>query len=518
MTAAAAPAPESPPRAPLATGLVLLVGGVNLGLHLATALVTPFGVHRDTFLYFAMGDHLSLWRMDFPPLIAILARVTAALGGRSVLGVGIMPAVASTALIVLAALIAWHLGGGKYAQAVAMLGVLCNGLFLRAGELFQPVVLDQLWWTMALLGVVLLCRNGHPRWWLLIGVACGLGILTKFSMLILGAALLAGTLLTTARRTLLTRWPWAAAGIALIIGSPAFVGQLRLGWPLIGQMQDLREAQLAHVGILSFFGKQLLYGPATLLAAAGLVSLLLARRYARFRMLGWTCLVALLLVLLAHGKPYYIGPIHPALIAAGALLLETLPHWWGRAGRFAVPALLVGYFAATLPLTLPVLPPAATARYAARAGITATVTTNTGTVGVLPQDFADMLYWEDKVAVLSRVYHQLPEATRDSVVILAGNYGQAGAIDFYRRRYGLPQAVNVTGSYWFFGPGERPGDVLLTLGVGPERLRQGYGAVTVVDVLHYPMAVEEEQTVTIAVARRPAQTLQQVWPSLAGMH
>ncbi len=283
-------------------------------------------------------------------------------------------------------------------------------------------------------------------------------------------------------------------------------------------MQDLREAQLAHVGVLSFLGEQLLYGPATLLALAGLVALLSASRFRRFRMLGWTCLVALVLVMFAHGKPYYIGPIHPALIAAGAVILEALPHWWGTVARVGAPVLLAAYFAIALPISLPILPPEATARYATRMGGSAAVTTNRGTVGTLPQDFADMLYWEDKVAALSRAYHRLPEATRDSVVIFGGNYGQAGAIDFYRRRYGLPPAVSAAGSYWFFGPGGKPGQVLLALGVDPERLRQGYGVVTVVEVLHYPMAVEEEQEVFITLARRPQQTLQQVWPRLAGIH
>jgi hypothetical protein len=286
----------------------------------------------------------------------------------------------------------------------------------------------------------------------------------------------------------------------------------------MGQMQDRRDAQLAHVGLASFFGEQLLWGPATLLAAAGLAGLLFAGRFRLFRMAGWTCLVALLLVMLAHGKPYYIGPIHPVLIAAGALMLDGVPGLAGASLRVAVPVLLAGYFFVTLPLSLPVLPPEATAGYAARMGVTASVTTNTGTVGVLPQDFADMLFWEEKVAAVSRVYHALPAATRDSVVIFAGNYGQAGAIDFYRRKYRLPPAVSVAGSYWFFGPGRKPGDVLLTLGVDPARLRQGYDQVTVVDMLDYPMAVEEERILAVTIARRPRQSLQDVWPALAGIH
>jgi len=82
---------------------------VALGLH---ALPQPgFGFHRDELLYFAMGDHLDLFHMQFPPLIAAAARLMKAAFGDHVAGARLLPALLHAALILLAAAMARVLGG-----------------------------------------------------------------------------------------------------------------------------------------------------------------------------------------------------------------------------------------------------------------------------------------------------------------------------------------------------------------------------------------------------------------------
>jgi hypothetical protein len=75
-----------------------------------------------------------------------------------------------------------------------------------------------------------------------------------------------------------------------------------------------------------------------------------------------------------------------------------------------------------------------------------------------------MLGWERQVAAVAGVYHGLSNEERRQAVIVAGNYGEAGAIDFFGPRLGLPPAVSPAGSYWFFGPGTRPGAVVVAIG------------------------------------------------------
>ena len=503
-----------PPRPPVAWAVVGALAAVKLALHLAANAFTPYGVHRDELLYLAMGRHLELWRMEFPPFIAIAAEAERALFGDSLLSIRLLPALAGTLVLVLAALAARELGGGRFAQGAAALAVLSGVLFQRTANLFQPVVFDQLWWTLALYALLRLRRSGDPRWWLAVGLACGAGLLTKFSILFFGAALAGAVLLTRHRRDLLTPWPWLALAAALAVGSPSLVGQVRLGFPVAGSMSDLQESQLAHVGYLDFLlGQVMMIGPAFVLAAAGAVSLLAGRARA-FRVAGWACVLAVLILMLLHGKAYYAGPVYPLLLGAGAAWLADLRGRGAGALRWGLVAVVAAVGIVLLPLGVPILPPERMAAYTRSVGMEEANRNNRGEMERLPQDYADMLGWPEQVREIARVYRSLPPEKRAKAVVWGGNYGEAGAIDFYGPRWGLPGAVSDAGTYWFFGPGRLPGEVLITIGEPAEDLRPLFRTVTRAGYVDHPWAVGEERGNTIYVAEGFTTTLQALWPQL----
>ena len=420
-----------------------------------------------------------------------------------------------------AAAIARELGGGRFAQVLAAVSVLAAPLFMRASTLFQPVILDQIWWTLALFALVRLARTREPRWWLLVGLALGFGLLTKFSIGFIGVGLLAALLLTSDRRMLLTRWPWIAAALALAIGSASIVGQLRLGFPVTGQLRDLQETQLAHVSWMSFVTEQpLMIGfVAFAVAVAGAVALLAWKGFAPYRVVGLACVIAFVLLIVLHGKPYYAGPIYPALLAAGAVVLEPIRRpVLGSVVRGATLVLVLMLGAVALPLAVPILSPEATASYAQRLGVRAAVSTNRGGVDRLPQDYADMLGWEEQAQALRAAYRTLSPAEQREAVVIGNNYGQAGAAEFYGRRYDLPPVVSSAGSYWFFGPGDRPGAVAITIGESVPDMRRFYGDVQ--DVIHLmsPWSVREERDLHVLIARQPKSTLQALWGLESGRH
>jgi 4-amino-4-deoxy-L-arabinose transferase-like glycosyltransferase len=466
--------------------------------------------------------------MDFPPFIAMLSQVERLLLGDSIVAIRLSSSIASGLLVLLAALIARELGGKTFAQLLAAVAVAVSPLFLRAGVLFQPVVFDQLWWTLALYALVRLGAGATredvldtaPRWWIVLGVACGVGLLTKFSLLFFGTALVAAILIAPQRRVILTPWPWLAAVIAFALGSPSIVGQIALGYPVLDQMKTLQGSQLAHVSVWSFVTGQFFLGPAVLLAMAGALYLVLADRMRPFRSVGWTCIGAFVLLLVLHGKSYYIGPIYPALFGAGAVAFE---RWSERraygvsmAMRVVAIALLVATGALGAPLELPIFSKELTASFASRMGLTATTRTNQGTALRLPQDYADMLGWPELVNAVAKAYDSLPPEKRAQVVLVAENYGEAGAMELYGPKLGLPRVVSAAGSYWFFGPGEKPGTVVISLGVTREDLEKLYGTVTPAGRVLNDWGVPEEQDVSIYVGEHPKETMQQLWPTLAG--
>ncbi|MGH7648064.1 MAG: ArnT family glycosyltransferase, partial [Gemmatimonadaceae bacterium] len=175
------------PRPAVAAKVLAAAVAIDLALRATTALITPYGFQRDEFLYFAMGAHLHLWTMDFPPAMAILSQLMRATVGIGLVPVRIVPGLAATLLVVFAILFARELGGRAFAQALAALTIIASPAFLRGGSLFQPVVFDQLAWTAVLFALLRVARTGDRRWWLALGVAAGLGLLIKFSIAIIGA-------------------------------------------------------------------------------------------------------------------------------------------------------------------------------------------------------------------------------------------------------------------------------------------------------------------------------------------
>ncbi len=513
-----------------------LLAVAGLLLHVVVNILTPYGVHRDEFLYMAMGRHLQLWRMDFPPLIAIASELSR-LGGDSLAEIRIIPAIAAAALIALAAHIARLFGGGARAAWLSSLAVLASPLFLRTGNLLQPVILDQLWWTLALLAFAHVgigrstnASRGLPRLvvderygWLSLGAALGLGLLTKFSILILAVAIAVAILATPIRRSLATPWPWVAVVLTLAIGSPSIVGQLMLHYPVLGQMHDLRTTQLQRTTPGEFLAGQLLLGPAFVLAATGVVALIFAARFRAVRAVGVACAAAFVLLLLLHGKSYYIGPIYVTLFAAGAAVIEQVSAT-DRWPRFVLPAaavLVAGYGALTLPFGVPILAPARMAAFAKRMGARSAVRTNTGEVESLPQDYADMLGWPEQTEAVARVVHSLSPAERAQLVIAAGNYGEAGALDFYGPRVGLPRVISSAGSFWFFGPGSRSGEITVVLAnrAAENDLAKEFRVVSIADSVvtaDRRWLVREERDVVVFRCTGPRESLQQLWPELAG--
>jgi hypothetical protein len=514
-------------RQQTAVTVIAMLALASLVLHAVVLAVTPFGIHRDEFLYFSMGNHLRLWHMDFPPAIAILGALAQILFGHTVAAARVFPAIEGTILMVLAAFFARELGGGRFAQGFAAFAVLVSPLFQRNSTLFQPVVLDQICWTLALLAIAKVARaRSEARYtarpWLLFGVAIGLGLLCKFSIFFLCASVLAAVLATSARRELLTPWPWIAVLIMIVIGSPSIVGQITLHYPVVAQMQDLNATQLRHVSNAEFLTTPILYlDPVGVIAViVGAVAMLVWTPLKTFAVVSLSCIFAFALLLYLHGKPYYIGPIYPALFAAGGVLLERMSSAkfprLAPVTRWAVVAVMTLCSIVTLPIGVPILSVRASAAYAAWLDGGAALRTNRGLRGKLPQDYADMLGWRDEAAALQSVYRSLSQAEQRQAVIATGNYGEAGAAEFYQSEFALPPVVSSAGSFWFFGPGTMPGNVLIALGSDPADLARGWTSVREIRRLSRPWSVAEERDVPIYVATGPRMTLQQLWPSLAG--
>ncbi|HEU4402079.1 MAG TPA: glycosyltransferase family 39 protein, partial [Candidatus Polarisedimenticolia bacterium] len=440
--------------------------GVKLLIHLM--LAGRYGYFRDELYFLDCGRHLDWGYVDHAPLIGLVARLALLMGG-SLRALRIFPALAGALLVALTMLLAGRLGAGRFGQGVAGLAVVVAPIYLGSDSILSMNAFEPLFWIGCVHLLVRIIESGDSRLWIGIGLLAGLGLMNKHSTAFFLVALAAGLLLTPLRSELRRRWAWLAAAIALVIFLPNLLWQVAHGFPTLEDLQNVaREGKNVVLGPVEFVGQQIiLLHPVLLPLWLGGLVFLFAARAGRYRSLGWTYLVLAVTLFAMKGKNYYLAPIYPMLFAAGATGLEEgLARWRATAGRAWPKAAIVGLVlvtgGATAPLALPILSPAMYVACEAALGF-GPPRTETHHRGPLPQLFGDQFGWEELVAEVARIYDSLPAEERARTAIFANNYGEAGAVNLFGPRLGLPPAICAHQTHFFWGPPDFRGDIVIVL-------------------------------------------------------
>ena len=493
-------------------GPILLLAASAVLLQFLTN--SRYGYFRDEFYYIACGEHLAFGYVDHPPLIALLTKLTRVLFGDSVFALRLLPALTDGALVFLAGLLAREFGGGRFAQALAAFAVLMAPAFLGTCSILTMNCFEILIWTSAIWVLVRLVNTDNPKLWLPLGVLFGVGLQNKHSMLFLGFGLLIGLLLTPRRKYLRDRHLWIGTAIAVLIILPNLVWEVRNHWPTLEFMHNASAYKNAPVSPLEFIlGQILQFSPQSLLVwGPGLFWLLRAKRAERYRFLGWLYLSIFALFVLLKAKSYYLAPAYPLLFAAGGVAVEACFEA-RRAFRFRtaiVVAIATNIIA--LPMALPVVGPATMARYVARLGVQ--IKDERSKVGKLPQFYADRFGWDSMVATVADVYRRLAPEERARCAIYADNYGEAGAVDFLGKRYGLPKAISGHNNYFLWGPRNTTGEVMIVIGGKQEDLAKTFGQVELTATVVNEYAMPFESDLPIYLCRQLRKPLRELWPSV----
>jgi hypothetical protein len=445
--------------------VVFWLAGVKLAFHLW--IIHGYGWFRDEFYYIACGEHLDWGYVDHPPLVALVTATTRLVLGDSIVALRLPAALAGAATVIVAGLLAYELGARRFGQGLAALAVLVATIYLPLQHILSMNAWEPLLWAGAVIFVVRALDRGGLRDWVLAGVVAGVGLQNKHSMLFFGFALLVGLAVSPVRRTLWTRGPWAMGAVAAAIFLPNVIWEARHGWPTLEFMQHARTFKNVALPPLAFVGQQVLVmNPVNaLIWVTGLGWLLFAAAARGWRFLGWAYIVLLVLFIVTGGKDYYLAPYYPILFAAGGVAIErwTAVSTPQRLVRMVVPALMLFFGVAAAPLAVPILPVETYVRYAEASGIHPAASER-HQMGRLPQFFADMFGWRELVDEVMRVASTVPSDGRRTAVVVAGNYGEAGAINFLGRGRGAPPAISGHNNYWLWGPGRASRNVLLILG------------------------------------------------------
>jgi dolichyl-phosphate-mannose-protein mannosyltransferase len=477
-----------------------------------------YGYFRDEFNYMASGDHLAWGYVDQPPLIPFLIKICRMVLGDSLRSVRFIPALAAAALVVLTAMIARELGGKRFALILAAVTAIVAPIYLSAGSLLTTNCLEPILWMGCVYFAILAIRRSDARYWLWFGVVTGIGLEEKYSIAILGFGIVLGLLLTKERRAFSSKWIWLGAIAAFLIFLPNILWNVHNHWPFFELMHNIRaDGRDVQLPVLEFFAQQvLLLHPITApIWITGLIALLFSKRLAPYRLLGWCYLAAFTAFVLLHGKNYYLAPIYPMLLAAGAVMIESgikrTRQLWLQ--PVIVLVLLAGgaWFA---PLIVPVLPVDKFLVYMDKLPFKVPRSEHSHMAAVLPQHYADQFGWEEITAKVAEVWNSLPPAERAGCGIFAQDYGQAGAIDFLGRRYGLPLALSGHQTYFLWGPRGYSGNCLIVLDDKQEVLEELFEHVEFVGVSKdNPYALEREIPVFICKGSKFG-SLTDFWPKV----
>lgn len=450
--------------------------------------------HRDELLYFSLGLHPSAGYATVPPMIGWIAALMESIFGYSVFAVRLFPAVLSGLMVFLVAGIAREMGGSGYARILAATGFVIAIFALRAFNLFQPVHTDIMFWTMIFYLVIRYVNTSSGNYLILLGITAGAGLLNKYLLGMLLLTLFVVVPFTQYRTIFSKRKFWIGLLAGFIVFLPNLIWQLINGLPVINHMAELERTQLVNVGREAFLIEQLIFpGLASVLSVTGLLYLFLSRKAWRYRFLGITVVVIMAALMLMRGKSYYTMGLFPFLIAAGAVSWESmLRKTWSRVSLIL---LLVVLTLPMVPVGIPIYGQERLANYFGKLssdyGMDFLCRFEDGSTHSLPQDYADMLGWEELAGIASEAWNMIED--KKAAFIFCENYGQAGAVTIIGKKYGLPEAVSFNESFRYWIPIVFKPDITSVVYVNDvigEDVKQFFGKITEVGRISNPLARE----------------------------
>jgi hypothetical protein len=417
--------------------ILFAIAGAMVLLHLLTD--NRYGFHRDELQFLSDARHLDWGFVPYPPFTPFVERIGLALFGLSMVGLRLFSVLAQAAATVVSGLMARELGGKRLAQVTTALAVAFSALPLFEGTEFQYTSFDFLWWVLIAYFVIRLLKTDDARWWVAIGACIGLGLDTKYAIAFYIAGIVAGVVLTPARRFLRSGWFWASVGLALVIFLPNFLWLARHDFISYHFLQHIHKRDVGEGRAEGFLLQQLwlcMNAAAVPLCLAGLIGFL---RSSRYRMLAWVAVVPVALFWMGQGRGYYTAGVYPMLVAMGAAMAErwltSLPRW----GRQTVEGIYFAAFAGVSVYLCAILIP-----FAGNGALQKFALEHNG-------DMREEFGWNELVRTVAGIRDSLAPDQQANLGITTGNYGEYGAVEILGRAYGLPEPMGTTNSEWLRG-------------------------------------------------------------------
>jgi hypothetical protein len=485
-----------------------IAGFALLKIVIHLPFLTRYGYHHDELYFIACGNHLDFGYVDHPPLVPWIARLAVELFSHSLFGLRIFSLLSMAAIVFLTGQLVRRLGGGRFSQGVACLAMIIAPVYLRAGNMFNILPFEALFWMSGFYILVKIIQEDRSRLWLWLGLVVGLGLLTKHSLLFFVFGLLFGLILTDMRKHFKSPYLYVAAGIAFLIFLPNLVWQIKHGWPTLSFLINLNKETMEGISPVQFIAGQFLYlHPFNAVVwIAGLV-FFFSKKGKDYRLFSWLWISIFVLLLMTKSKIYYLAPAYPCLIAGGSI---ALGNWVVQKGkkwlRPTVLAVLAGGGSILMPLSIPMFSIDTTEKYV-----------DTITFGAfeniyeLTGDLRSMFGWQERVNAIAEVYFSLTEEERQKTMILAAGYENPSAVDFFGKSMGLPEARSLSLSYWLWGMPDGPIETVIGVGFSIKTMEKLFDEVDLAAEIELEHVNPWDTPFRITICRKPKEPLQNIW-------
>ena len=492
--------------------IILSISLINFLIYIITTAFFSYGMFRDEFYYLACANRLDFGYVDQPPLsIAVLA-LWKFLFGDSMFVIRLVPAIITSATIFMIGLFTARLGGGKIAVLISTVVLMLTPIFLGMSTIYSMNVFDYFFWITAAYILLRIIQEQDTKLWIILGIVLGLGLLNKTSMIWLCAGIFAGMLFTPLRKELKTKYSYIAAAIALLIFSPFIIWNITHDFAHLEFMRNAASRKYGELTPVSFILDQILIlNPGSILLwVSGIFFFFFSKTGKQYRATGFIWLTTFIILFVNwHSKGEYIGTAYQILFAGGAVMLEEWSLYRNREWiKYVVVVPLVISGIIIVPLARPLLPPEKFLEYQDFIGLKPPV--NEGVETTLPQFYCDMFGWEKMAKKVSDVYTTLPEKERKTTVVYCNNYGKAGAIEYYSKKYPLPKIVCPHNNYWYWWDEVKNPTTLIIIGGNIEDHLSSLEQVDSIATYKTKYAMPYENNLTIFIGKGFKRSLKEI--------
>ena len=481
--------------------IILSISIVNLLLYIFTLYFTSYGFFRDEFYYLACANRLAFGYVDQPPLSIWIMAGWKFLFGDSLFVIRLLPAFMSSVSIFILGLFTFRLGGGKSAVIISMITFMLTPIFLGMNTTYSMDVYDFFFWILSAYIFLQIAESSNSKLWIALGIIIGIGLLNKISIIWLGAGIFVGTLFTPLREDLKTKYPYVAAGIALLIFSPYIIWNLTHDFAHLEFMRNATTGKYNSLTPVSLILDMLLIvNPlAILIWVPGIIFYFFNKNTRIFRPLGYIWITTFIILFINwHSKATYLAPAFQILFAGGAVQIVR----WNMQKRklkyaLVVPVVVLNFILS--PYARPLIPVQSFLDY--QSALFFKVPNNEGHKSELPQHYADMFGWEDLAKDVSKVYQSLSDEEKRRTVVYCSNYGESGAIEYFRKKYQLPKVICPHNSYWYWWPENLNATTVIILGGTAEQHLDALEECNLAGVHKTKYAMPYENNLNIFIGR-----------------